>query len=340
MLTPTGRSPLPLFVAVGAILLAALAVSPPAAATALYACVKSGGAARIFATKHSCKRGETRLSWNTTGPPGKNGVNGATGGNGKDGGSGSQGVAGATGPTGPVGAGTSGERGATGPSGQKGATGPTGGGGGGEGTTGATGPTGPEGKTGATGPTGPPGSGGTGGTGSAEATSFGALEKGKQETGGWAVWISAASGAPQVQAAAVLSFPIPLKKNAKYKVTYRNAEEALAPAAPCLGSVNEPNAEAGNLCVYRGGNFGSLESEDKNVTNGKGANAKPFFEEFVGNEQYTSGSETSGEGNSGDLGIDLVWRTLQFTKEGGEVATLSATSYTAAHGSWAIRTKE
>ena len=43
-----------------------------------------------------------------------------------------------------------------------------------------------------------------------------------------------------------LTFPIPLKQNAKYKVQYRNGEESLAPTAPCLGSVNEPNAVEGN----------------------------------------------------------------------------------------------
>jgi len=206
--------------------------------------------------------------------------------------------------------------------------------------TGATGPTGPAGPAGPQGERGPTGPAGGGGSGSGRETSAGTLESKKQETGGWLVSISASSGAQQVQAGAVLSFPIPLSTNAKYTVTYRNAEQSLAPEAPCFGSVDEPNAVEGNLCVYRGGaSFGSLESEDKNVTNGKGANPAPFFEDFFG-EEIPNKTATSGEANQGDLGIDLVFRTLQFNAAGGAPATLTSAAYTAAHGSWAIRTKE
>src|SRR5438128_5670747 len=47
--------------------------------------------ARIFTKKPRCKPGEAQLSWNITGPPGRNGVNGGSGKEGpagKEGGSG------------------------------------------------------------------------------------------------------------------------------------------------------------------------------------------------------------------------------------------------------------
>jgi len=259
-----------------------------------------------------------------TGPTGPTGEKGATG---------AGGVTGATGPTGPKGA-----TGPTGPTpekpapGEKGATGPTGP----TGATGATGPSGSRGEKGESGATGPTGQRGENAQGIG---SFGHLSPKAQEEGGWSVSISAAAGQPQVEEQAAISFPIPLKVNAKYKVTYRNGEQALSPTAPCLGSVNEPNAVEGNLCVYRGiESAGSLEKQDKNVTNGAGANKPPVFLDANG-EEIASGGETSGEANSGDIAIDLVFRTLEFGT-GEEVKTLAKPAYLSAHGSWAIRTKE
>jgi len=65
-------------------LLAALA--PPAQAAMIYACVKKRtGAVRIVARTTRCRRGESRQSWNTTGPAGANGANGTNGTNGANG---------------------------------------------------------------------------------------------------------------------------------------------------------------------------------------------------------------------------------------------------------------
>jgi hypothetical protein len=74
------------------------------------------------------------------------------------------------------------------------------------------------------------------------------------------------------------------------------------------------------------------------VTNGKGANPPPFFEDANG-EEIPDHGETSGEGNQGDIGIDVVFRTLQFNAAGGPPAVVAATSYMTAHGSWAVRAK-
>lgn len=87
----------------------------------------------------SCKRNESRLTWNQTGPTGEQGPPGPQG---------------DTGPTGP--AGPRGETGPAGPQGVKGDTGMTGATGA-AGATGATGATGPQGETGPVGPQGPAG---------------------------------------------------------------------------------------------------------------------------------------------------------------------------------------
>ena len=64
-----------------------------AQARTLYACAKKNGNAHIYVKKPKCKKGETKLSWNTTGPAGSkgpagvngvNGINGTNGSNGQD----------------------------------------------------------------------------------------------------------------------------------------------------------------------------------------------------------------------------------------------------------------
>jgi hypothetical protein len=135
-----------------------------------------------------------------------------------------------------------------------------------------------------------------------------------------------------VQADAVVAFPIPLEKGEEVKFTYRNAAEAAAPKAPCFGSVNEPVAEAtalsGNLCVYRGGaGIGSKESEDLNAKEVR-------FEDFLGEVVIATG-----EANSGDLGVDVVFRTTEFNSGGGAPTTLAKVAYMVAKGSWAVKAK-
>jgi len=67
------------------VLAGCLAVVGQASASTLYACVKKSGTAHIYAKKPKCKKGESKLSWNTAGPAGKNGANGANGGGGANG---------------------------------------------------------------------------------------------------------------------------------------------------------------------------------------------------------------------------------------------------------------
>jgi hypothetical protein len=98
MLTLTTRRGSVLLVAIGALLLAALVTASQAGATTLYACVKKDGSAHIFTKKPKCKKHETKLSWSTEGPAGKNGANGLSGVNGVNGKEGPQGLIGPQGP--------------------------------------------------------------------------------------------------------------------------------------------------------------------------------------------------------------------------------------------------
>jgi hypothetical protein len=104
MPVPITRHGVGLLAATGALLLAALAAAPQAEASTLYACVKKKSAtARIFTKKPKCKRGETKLSWNSQGVPGSSGLKGLSGANGKEGAGGKEGKEGKLGPTGPAG---------------------------------------------------------------------------------------------------------------------------------------------------------------------------------------------------------------------------------------------
>jgi hypothetical protein len=80
-----------------AVLVGGLAVVGQAGATSLYACVKKNGSARLFNKKPKCKKGETKLTWNSPGPAGSGGTNGTNGKNGTNGTNGTNGKEGAAG---------------------------------------------------------------------------------------------------------------------------------------------------------------------------------------------------------------------------------------------------
>jgi Collagen triple helix repeat (20 copies) len=138
--------------------------------------------------------------------------------------------------------------GKTGPAGEKGPTGTNGK----DGAQGPAGPTGPTGGTGPVGPTGP--TGGTGPKGDPGQTGFTeTLPSGKTETGTWGI-LQHTSG-PQ-RAGTTASFNIPLAKAAAVHWIRANTEEATATgeqaSTACTGSVANPTASKGNLCVYTG----------------------------------------------------------------------------------------
>ncbi len=149
---------------------------------------------------------------------------------------GPKGPKGATGPAGPAGA-----QGPAGPAGAKGDAGANG-------SNGAAGPTGPTGTAGAKGATGAAGA--TGATGFSGFTET--LPAGKTETGVWATGPSAVQSGDEVFVP--LSFPIPLAQ-ASSKAFYLKEEEVAHEEGPgfeagCTGTVENPTAPEGTLCVY------------------------------------------------------------------------------------------
>jgi hypothetical protein len=97
MSTLTARRGLLTLAVATALLVGSFAVASSASASTLYACVKKSGSAHVFAKKPKCKKGETKLSWGSTGSAGKNGAAGAQGGAGKEGAQGKEGIQGKTG---------------------------------------------------------------------------------------------------------------------------------------------------------------------------------------------------------------------------------------------------
>lgn len=160
--------------------------------------------------------GRPKAAVGARGPRGVRGPAGPAGKSGAAGASGAQGVQGPAGPQGPAGA-----AGAKGAPGEKGETGEIG-------EVGEKGPAGPKGETGAPWP--------AGGTLPANAT----------ETGAWSV--NPREGEP-LQFYAI-SFPIPLAGDGL------DSEHVLvAPNSKCSGTVAEPKAEPGYLCLYTEANI-------------------------------------------------------------------------------------
>ena len=92
MSTPSLRRVLMTLMAAAALMIGVLAGASSANASTLYACVKKNGSAHIYSKKPKCKKGESKLSWNSSGPAGKNGANGTNGANGSNGAAGTNGA--------------------------------------------------------------------------------------------------------------------------------------------------------------------------------------------------------------------------------------------------------
>lgn len=192
--------------------------------------------------------------------------------------------------------GKAGARGSTGPAGPAGQTGAAG-------VAGKEGP-GKEGKEGAPGKEGKEGSAGKDGTPGKEGspwTAGGTLPSEKTETGKWSV----IAGEKNTVIASI-SFIIPLQKAlGKNEVHYIQSTST----AECKGTLREPSAEPGNLCVYQGGVGG--------VT--AGHHIVPSFEEFS-EEASTKHIIIEGAATSGAI--------VYFEKEG--------TGEPLVEGTWAV----
>jgi hypothetical protein len=133
-----------------------------------------------------------------------------------------------------------------------------------------------------------------------------------------------AVGQQQDQYNAYASMPIPLCKPTVS--VYRNELEAESPKEPCNGGVDEAVAEPGFICFYRSGNYGSLESQDKNA-------AFVGFQDAVGNNYTSEGAPAFNE-----LGTIAVFRTKEFKVESPK-PVLAKEAYLVASGSWGATAK-
>src|SRR5262249_50685473 len=97
------------------------------------------------------------------------------------------------------------------------------------------------------------------------------------------------------------------------------------------GSPNEPQAERGNLCVYRGTQKGK-ETEDKNIKEPNATGNAETFATPVG-EFIPQGGECKTGPNVCQTAVLVVFRTAQFAEPG---VTVTAASYLDARGSWAV----
>jgi hypothetical protein len=98
MLTTINRTAIAMF-AGAALTMLLLASSSRADASTIFACVKKhAGTTRIVSKTAKCKKGETKLTWNSQGPAGSRGATGPQGATGPAGTAGLQGVEGAQGP--------------------------------------------------------------------------------------------------------------------------------------------------------------------------------------------------------------------------------------------------
>jgi Collagen triple helix repeat (20 copies) len=147
--------------------------------------------------------------------------------------------------------GKTGAQGPTGPTGPAGPSGPAG-------TAGAKGETGLEGKEGKQGTPGSPGEPGKPGKNGSPWTAGGTLPSESTETGGWTIGAGTAGGveAPYGERTAI-SFTIPLATALDEHHVQGNPVGFPTGASSeqikhCPGSVEEPKAEPGYLCVYTG----------------------------------------------------------------------------------------
>jgi hypothetical protein len=172
-----------------------------------------------------------------------------------------------------------GPRGASGAAGASGTTGPGG-------PQGPAGPAGAPGKPGEKGAQGVPGERGEEGPPGSPWSVGGTLPSGKSEKGAWAFGPIAAEALPSSEIqVATASFTIPLKAAlsasevhyidpAGKEVVFEEEELKEKTSTACTGSVSDPVAEAGNLCVYAAEETGAV-SFDGFISNPAAAGTAP-----------------------------------------------------------------
>lgn len=258
----------------------------------------TGGGSSPHATlTASAAKAKAKTKAGPRGPAGKNGTNGTNG------------APGATGPAGPAG-----------PTGATGATG--------AGTPGATGEKGIQGEQGIQGKPGKQGEPGPEGVCAKEHCT---LPSKTTETGTWSLYGKATG----IQAIVVpISFPIPLAAALNHtevhyinhnneEVIYTDPKWGLGPkSASCPGSVEDPQALAGNLCIYQSETIAGFEEESGAIE------VTPLPAGDSGWVNPIQELTNLGAGKSGAL--------VRFTAELTEPEGPSAEAPYAGNGTWAV----
>lgn len=137
-----------------------------------------------------------------------------------------------------------GSAGASGKTGANGTPGPTGG----AGSQGAQGPAGPAGGKGETGAAGAPGKEGALGKEGSPWAAGGTLPTGRTETGAWSIQ----TNSEEDLSPTFVSFPIPLAEGLSNEHVFfiEPGQEGVQHPVECPGSVANPEAATGDLCVY------------------------------------------------------------------------------------------
>jgi hypothetical protein len=145
-------------------------------------------------------------------------------------------------------------------------------------------------------------------------------------------------GGPQAEADGVVSFSPKYPLETSLKLNYLNEAEALAVKTTiCLGSTNEPQAERGNLCVYRGAQKPAEAENDKEIVEpGAEPVAGVLGDTFAtpAGEFIHNKVECNKENGQCQTSLLVVFRTKGFTS--GPIGTVAAPAYLDARGSWAV----
>lgn len=202
-----------------------------------------------------------------------------------------------------------------GPRGKTGKTGPAG-------PAGAAGPAGPAGPKGTNGEPGAPGEPGKEGKEGALGTAGTTLPPGATETGTWTTPTRIEKEYTAVLSPISFTVPLaaPLSGSHVFDVSVAEQQRTNGdtPPAACQGTVTEPTATAGNLCVYEG------------FSTGPEVEVEPGVEVKIPPQvRYI---DTPTHGTPGELGADTSGAFLLIEYQGPDTPTVPATLV----GTWAV----
>ena len=182
------------------------------------------------------------------------------------------------------------------------------------GPRGPAGPVGPVGPVGPAGPTGPTGA--TGGQGPAGPFPDGDIPVGKTIRGTTFIFGTASGGTQYFDGEINFGFSLPAAPTVRY------INQGAAPPAQCPGTVANPQALPGNLCIY----------ERLNINGPTRFAYNPLTNGFNASSRFGTGIAVY-SGAAGQVEIDASWAVTSAAAPGGTEAPASESTSGAAQGS-------